>query len=469
MASFLAAAGAVVAMDRGGTVVHDATAVLEGRWREYAAEMGPSWVAGAIAAGPATMASVITAGATFGYALLWIVVLSAVLGALAQYLAMRLGLLTERGLVSVVERHLGERWAWVLVVDAVLAAGLAQLVIMKGVADVSAAVTGVDARFWGVAWAVVLAAGLAGRGYRFIELVAKLLVTAVVLAFVASLVVVPVDPAAAASGLVPRVPAGVDGALVAAGILGGAVHITLVTMHSYTMRARGWTTREYGLATFDVGTSMLVAFGVYSLAIFLVAAGVLHAPDVNAGELSAVAAAEALGPLVGTDAKWLFLLGLWGAAVSTLGGNTIVPPYLVADKLGWGTDVGDGRYRALLAGFALLSAAGAFVGGLFFPLLVLVLAFGLVGTPFALVVVLYLLNSDAVDEATSTLANLGGVVLVGVTSVLAANFVRRQAPSAASDPMAAFVVAFAVALGAATLLLVGRYAREARRGGATAG
>jgi len=79
-------------------------------------------------------------------------------------------------------------------------------------------------------------------------------------------------------------------------------------MHSYTMRARDWTAQDYGLATFDVGTSMLVAFGIYSLAIFLVAAGVLHSPTVEASELSVVAAAQALGPLVGTNAKWLFLL-----------------------------------------------------------------------------------------------------------------------------------------------------------------
>lgn len=438
----------------------DVTAVTRGRIREYASEMGPSWVAGAIAAGPATMASVITAGATFGYSMLWIVVLSAVLGATAQYLAMRLGLLTEAGIVDVVERHLGEGWAWVLVVDVVLAAGLAQLVIMKGVADISATVTGVDARLWGVAWAVVLAAGLAGRGYRFIELVAKVLVTLVVLAFLASLFVVPIDPGAAVGGLVPRVPAGVGGAIVAAGILGGAVHITLITMHSYTMRARRWTSRDYGLATFDVGSSMLVAFGIYSLAIFLVAAGVLHSPDVQASELSAVAAAQALGPLVGPNAKWLFLIGLWGAAVSTLGGNTIVPPYLVADKLGWGTDVSDGRYRALLAGVALLSGLGAFVEGLFFPLLVLVLAFGLVGTPFALVVVLYLLNSDAVPEPNSTLANLGGVVLLVVTAVLAGNFVRQRALGSLGDPISAFVFAFAVVLAVATLGLVGKYLRE---------
>nr|WP_092893952.1 divalent metal cation transporter [Halopelagius inordinatus] len=422
--------------------------------------MGPSWVAGAIAAGPATMASVLTAGAAFGYALLWIVVLSAVLGALAQYLSMRLGLLTEDGIVSVVERHLGDSWAWILVVDAVLAAGLAQLVIMKGLADVSAAVTGVDARAWGVAWAVVLAAGLAGRGYRFVEMAAKLLVSAVVLAFLASLLVVPVDPAAAASGLVPRIPAGVDGALVAAGVLGGAVHITLVTMHSYTMRARGWTADDYGLATFDVAVSIFGAFGAFSVAIFLVAAGVLHDPTVAADELTAVAAARTLGPLVGPYAEWLFLLGLWGAAVSTLGGNTVVPPFLVADKLGWETDISDSRYRAALVAMALVSAAGAFVGGAFFPLLVLVLAFGLVGTPFVLVVVLYLLNSEAVPERNSASANLGGVALLAVAVVTAGSFVREQIAGGLTDPTTVFVAAFSAFVGVATVALVGRYLRE---------
>ena len=263
-----------------------------GRIGEYAGKMGPSWIAGAIAAGPASMATLVTAGATFGYALLWVVVLSALAGTLAQYLSMRLGLLTETGIVSAVETHLGEGWAWVLVADAVLAAGLAQLVIMKTLADVSETVTGVDARLWGVAWALILAVGLAGRGYRFLEIVAKVLVTAVVIAFLASLVVVPVDVGSAAGGIVPTLPGGLDSAIVAAGILGGAVHITLVTMHTYTMRARGWTARDYGLATFDVGSSMLVAFGIYSLAVFLVAAwtgyGLEYVPDRQSEEVARV-------------------------------------------------------------------------------------------------------------------------------------------------------------------------------------
>jgi len=419
---------------------------------EYLGEMGPSWVAGAVAAGPATIGSLITAGGAYGYGMLWVVVLSAGAGALAQYLAMRLGLLTERGIVGVVEDTLGETWAWLLVADAVVASGVAQLVIMKTVATVSATVTGVDARIWGVAWAVVLAAGLAGRGYRFLEVAAKILVLGVVVAFVASLFVVPIDAGAAAAGLVPSVPPG--GALVAAGILGGAVHITLITMHSYTMRSRGWTREDYDLATFDVGASMLVAFGVYSLAIFLVAASVL-----TSGDLTAVGAAQALGPVAGDNAQLLFLVGLWGAAVSTLGANTIVPPFLLADKFDWGTTVDDNRYRALLVVVALLSAPGAFIGGEVLGQLVLVLALGTVGTPFAIAVVLYLLNSDAVDDPNSTLANVGGLALVTVAGALAANFVREQVAGGVT-PLSGFVLAFALALGLATVGLLAKYVTQ---------
>ncbi|EMA55555.1 NRAMP family divalent metal transporter [Halococcus salifodinae] len=434
-------------------------AALE-RVRGYTAEIGPAWLAGAIAAGPATMASLIAGGAGFGYTLLWVAVLSAVLGALSQYLAMRLGLLTEAGIVSVVEDHLGDGWAWLLVADTVLAAGLAQLVIMKTVAGVSATVTGIDARIWAVVWGLVLAIGLASGGYHIAELGAKVLVSLVVLAFVASLFVVPIDLSAAAGGLVPRIPAGVDGALVAAGVLGGAVHITLVTMQSYTMAARGWTREDAGLARFDVIVSMLGAFGVYSLAIFLVAASVLHGPNVAAAELTATAAAQALGPLVGDAASWLFLLGLWGAAISTLGANTVVPPYLLADKLGWERDVADPRYRAAVVVVALAGIAGVFVGGEVFPLLVLTLAFGLVGTPFALALVLYLLNDrQAVPETNSTAANVGGVVLIGVTAVTAGSFLQGQIASGLT-PVTLFVLIFAAVLGIATLLLLALFVRE---------
>lgn len=426
------------------------------RLNERLSKMGPAWLAGAIAAGPATISALVAAGVGYGYDLLWVVVLSAPAGFIALLLAARLGTTTERGIVRTVEERLGKWWAWLLVADTVIVCGVAQLLIMKGLADVSTSLFGLTPPVWGVLWAIVLALGLAGGGYRVAEIGAKVVVSTVVLVFIATLVVVPPDPAAAAAGLVPTTPPGA--AVTVAGVLGGAVHITLVTMHTYTMQARGWDSSDYGLARFDAGASMLAAFGLYSLSIFLVVAGALGGRDVAP---QATAAAAALEPVAGSAAVTLFLVGILGAAVSTLGGNTVVAPFLLADKLGWGTTVDDNRYRTLLAGTALVSAAGAFVGGNFIPLLVQALALGLVGTPFVLALVLYLLY-DVPGDAPSPLLTGSGVILLGVTGVTAANSVRDTAAGLTNGlaPFPVFVTLFAVVLGLATLALFALFARE---------
>lgn len=401
---------------------------MRGSARNIVDSVGPTWLAGAIAAGPATIASLIT-GSGFGYTLLWVVIASAILGATAQYLATRLSLLTGEGIVTLVETHLGSTWAWILVADAVLAAGLAQLVIMKTVADISAQVTGLDGRLWAVIWGVTLAVGLASGGYSLAENAAKVLVSVVVLAFVASVFVVPVDVSAASKGLIPQVP-GISGALAAAGILGGGVHITLITMQSYTVQSRGWGKEDTDTAVLDIVTSMVGAFGIYSVSIFLVAATVIGTSGVSASGLTASAAAQALDPIAGEYAEWLFLLGLWGAAITTLGGNTVVPPYLLADKLGWDASVSDPRFRQAISIVGLAGIGGVFLQGAFLPLLVLVTAFGLVGTPFAIVLVLYLLNDPGVVPETNSVAeNISGMLLIGVTTVTAGLFLRQQLSS----------------------------------------
>jgi len=426
---------------------------------EKVSELGPTWLAGAIAAGPATMASLLVAGASFGYALLWVVIISALLGALGLYLSTKLALATEEGLVATVERRLGSKWAWLLVADVVLASGLAQLIIMKTLADVSGLMTGIDVRIWGIFWALVLMVGLAGGGYRIAELGAKVIVSAIVIAFIASLFVVPTDLVAASGGLVPAIPAGIEGALIAAAILGGAVHITVITMQTYTVRARGWTTSDADLARFDISVSMIVAFGLFSIATFVVAAGALHGTVENPEALTAITAAQSLEPVAGGFAQWLFLFGLLGAAVSTLGGNTLVPPYVVADKLGWETDVSDSRYRSLLAATALLSAAGAFIEGAFLPLLALVLAFGLVGTPFVIAIVLVLLNDpETAPEPPSLALNVGGVTLFSVATVLAGQFVNEQIAGGLT-PISGSIAVFAIILTIATVVLVSSHLR----------
>ena len=88
------------------------------------------------------MAALVTAGATAGYGLLWVVLASALLGATTQWLSTHLGIVTEAGIVATVDARLGPHWGWLVVGVTVVAAGLAQLIIMKTLADISVTVVG---------------------------------------------------------------------------------------------------------------------------------------------------------------------------------------------------------------------------------------------------------------------------------------------------------------------------------------
>ncbi len=85
--------------------------------------------------------------------------------------------------------------------------------------------------------------------------------------------------------------------MLSAAIMGGAVHITIIGMHTYNVNARSWKISDLGLARFDTLLSMGLAFGLYSVAIFLVSAAVLHPNQVIVNK--ATDAALALAPLLG--------------------------------------------------------------------------------------------------------------------------------------------------------------------------
>jgi manganese transport protein len=393
------------------------------RWIEYARQMGPAWIISAVACGPATLASVSIAGAAYGYDLLWVVVLSAVFGATAQYLAARIGIIEGKGIVATTEQRLGKVWAWFLAVDAILATYLAALVLMNALVGITSLVTGIKTPWWGIPYALLISLGLIRGGYRWFENICKLLVGLVVCCFIITALQADIGFVEVVRGIIPGVPGGMDSALMIAAILGGAVHITIIGMHTYNTNLRQWTRKDLGLARFDNTLSMGVAFGIYSIAIFLVAAAVLHPHHIKIR--LATDAALSLGPLLGKNAQVIFLLGLWGAALSTISPTFLAGTYFIFDKMKWPLDAKDRKFRMIVLGGALLSALGPFLKGSFFLLLPLMLALGLCGTPLIIAIILYLLNKKEVAEGykNSIVLNVLGVLTLLVTTIVAIRFI----------------------------------------------
>jgi len=385
--------------------------------------LGPAWVISAVACGPATLASVSLSGSSFGYAFLWVVILSAVFGATAQYLAAKTGVIFEKGIITLVTERYGKAMGAVLTLDALAATWLAAIVLMKALVGVTSYLTGISTPWWGVAYAILFFFLLIRGGYSLFETICKLLVISVVLCFVAVLFVVPVDWVSTVKGLIPSLPGGGKGAIMMAGIMGGAVHITIIAMHSYTVQERNWKTIDLPVVRFDVVSSMLVAFGLYSVVIFLVSAATLHAYGIHARD--ALGVAKSLKPILGPYASVAFFTGLWGATVSTIMPTFQAGAYFIGDFLNFPLKPQEHRFKAAILIGVLLSIIGPFLKGAFFPLLVIMLALGLCGTPFILVLLLLLLNTRRISQLglKNRWLTMLGAITTAISMLLAVRFV----------------------------------------------
>ena len=385
--------------------------------------MGPAWIISAVACGPATLASVSIAGASYGFNLLWVVILSAVFGATAQYLAARIGIIEGRGIIATTEQRLGKVWAWFLAIDAILATYIAALVLMNALVGITSLVTRIDTPWWGIPYALIIALALTRGGYRWFENICKVFVGFVVCCFIITAIQADIAFVDLAGGIIPNIPGGIDSALMIAAILGGAVHITIIGMHTYNTNVRKWAKKDLGLARFDNTLSMGFAFGIYSLAIFVVAAAVLHPNNIKIK--LATDAALSLGPLLGANAMVIFLIGLWAATLSTISPTFLAGAYFIFDKMKWEPNPKDRKFRIVILGSALLSAFGPLIKGSFFLLLPFMLALGLCGTPLIIAIILYLLNKREVvgEYGNSVVLNVLGIITLVVTTLVAVRFI----------------------------------------------
>ncbi len=385
-------------------------------------KMGPSWVISAVACGPATLASVSLSGSSFGYTFLWVIILSAVFGATAQYLAAKTAVIFEKGIISLVKERFGRPMAGILTLDALAATWLAAVVLMKALVGITSYLTGFSTPWWGIPYAFLFTFLLIRGGYTFFETVCKLLVVGVILCFATTLLLVPIDWAEAVKGLIPSLTGSGKGAVMMAGIMGGAVHITIIAMHTYTVQERHWKAETLPLVRLDVITSMLLAFGLYSIVIFLVSAAVLHSRGIQAK--GALDVARSLKPLLGPYASTAFFAGLWGATVSTIMPTFQAGAYFIADFFSFPMKPSNPRFRfAIIAGI-LLSLIGPFLKGAFFPLLIVMLAIGLCGTPLILILLLILLRDRRLRHTglqNRWLSTLGAAT-TGISLFLAVRF-----------------------------------------------
>ena len=246
--------------------------------------IGPAFIAAVAYVDPGNVATNVTAGARFGYTLVWVVVMANVMAVLVQYLSAKLGMVTGASLSTQLGRRLprAPRIAFWLQAEIVaIATDMAEVVggaIALNLLFDLPLITG--ALITAAVGLLILRIGDV-RGQSALERTIMAFLGLIAVGFLAGLFVNPPQAGALATGLIPHF-AGVDSVLLASGIIGATVMPHVIYLHSSLTvtrldgRGDGLSVRDLlSVTRTDVVLALILA-GVLNLSLLVVAAASLQ-------------------------------------------------------------------------------------------------------------------------------------------------------------------------------------------------
>lgn len=284
--------------------------------------LGPAFVAAVAYVDPGNVAANITAGARYGYLLVWVLVLANLMAVLVQYESAKLGIVTGRSLPELLGDKLPKPWRIAFWLQAEVVAAATDLAEVIGGAIALYLLFGVPL-FWGgvitgvVSLILLLAQNRNGQ-IVFERLVIGLLLI-ITLGFVSGLLFSPPDWGGVLGGMVPRFR-GSETIVVAASMLGATVMPHAIYLHSSLVKDRhgvGHSDSKIKVllqaSKFDVVWALLIA-GCVNIALLLLAASALPGKE---GTDTIEGAYGAILGTFGTGVATVFAIGLLASGLAS--------------------------------------------------------------------------------------------------------------------------------------------------------
>jgi NRAMP (natural resistance-associated macrophage protein)-like metal ion transporter len=302
------------------------------------AVVGPGLLAGLSDDDPAGIATYSILGAKYGYELLWVLALSTAALIVFHELGVRLGIVTGKGLLTLVREHYGKRAA-ALVLGALVIANTGTLCAEFAGVAAGMELLGGMSRYVSVPLAAVGVSALVLReNFRHVEHF-LLALSSVFVAYVISGILAHPDWGAAAKGLVvPSMPLNREAVLVAVATVGTTLAPWgLAFIQSYAVDKR-LQVKDLAYERIDVIVGAVLT-GVIGFFVVVACAATLHVQGIDVNDASD--AARALEPLAGNTAATLFGLGFLGAALLAAAIVPLSTAYSVSETLGRKADLND--------------------------------------------------------------------------------------------------------------------------------
>jgi manganese transport protein len=310
------------------------------RGKRILAFLGPAYLVSVGYMDPGNWATDLAGGSKFGYALIWVLLMSNLMALLLQNLAARLGVVRGRDLAQVNREVYPATINFVLYLLAEIAIAACDLAEVLGMAIGIHLLTGLPI-LWGVLITVLdtfLLFYLQKLGMRKMEAFIISLVAIIGLAFLAEMFFAKPVLAEVVTGFIPSIPSN-EALYIAIGIIGATVMPHNLYLHSALVQTRKFGRDEKSirhalkLNMFDTTIALNLAFFVNAAILILAAAVFFKGGRTDVAEIKD--AHRLLAPMLGSAvAPLLFAVALIAAGQSstvtgTLAGQIVMEGYLL--------------------------------------------------------------------------------------------------------------------------------------------
>jgi NRAMP (natural resistance-associated macrophage protein)-like metal ion transporter len=298
----------------------------------YLAILGPGIIAANAGNDASGIATYSTVGAAYGYSLLWTFIPITLSLIVVQEMCVRMGVVTGQGLADLIREQFGVRWTALVMLALLLANSGVIISEFVGISQASE-LLGIP-RFITVPVTAGLIWWLVVKGsQKRVERV-FLAMSLVFFCYVISAIMAKPDWQAVGLGFVkPTFSVETGYLFTIMALIGTTVTPFMQVYVQSSVVEKGMDIDDLKLVRADVAVGTLFAC-IIAAFIVICTAATLHLNGIYTID-SAATAAESLVPVAGTYAKYLFAVGLFGAAMLAMGVLPLATAYSVSEALGF--------------------------------------------------------------------------------------------------------------------------------------
>lgn len=399
--------------------------ILRRLWN-FMISVGPGFFLIGYSIGTGSVVSMASAGSRYGMTLLWGLALACIFSFVMLEAYGRYSLVTKEGALNAYKKHLsflGRPIAWITLIGLIIVEILALAGIMGIISDLIREWS--NLLFAGQAWSplwiavtvivIVYTLLLLGE-YSFFEKVLIIFVSIMGISFILTMFLVLPEPAALAEGLIPTIPPEANAPMIIAALVGTTLTAPTFVVRSVLMKEKKWTLKHLKHQRKDALVAAVLMF-IVSGSVMACAAGTLYLVDKPVEEV--ITMVNLLEPLLGKLALSVFIMGILGAALSSIFPIVMLAPLLIGDYRDRPINYKGPLFRLLSGGGLLFGLVVPILGAR--PVFAMLISqlFQIFVLPVVVVVIIYLLNrKDLMGEYKAGIWLNTGLILTLIFSLV---------------------------------------------------